>query len=40
VFDLIRGHGTVANAVHCAFDMLELQAGLYAWQDFEGRRAC
>jgi bifunctional non-homologous end joining protein LigD len=24
VFDLIRGHRTVAGAVHCAFDLLEL----------------
>jgi bifunctional non-homologous end joining protein LigD len=24
VFDLIRGHRTVASAVHCAFDLLEL----------------
>ena len=24
VFDLIRGHGTLASAVHCAFDLLEL----------------
>jgi bifunctional non-homologous end joining protein LigD len=24
VFDLIRGHGAVASAVHCAFDLLEL----------------
>jgi bifunctional non-homologous end joining protein LigD len=24
VFDLIRQHGTLANAVHCAFDLLEL----------------
>src|SRR5262249_38496149 len=24
VFELIRGHRTVANAVHCAFDLLEL----------------
>jgi bifunctional non-homologous end joining protein LigD len=24
VFDLIHGHGTLANAVHCAFDLLEL----------------
>ena len=23
-FELIRGHGTAANAVHCAFDLLEL----------------
>jgi bifunctional non-homologous end joining protein LigD len=24
VFDLIRAHGTLAGAVHCAFDLLEL----------------
>ena len=24
VFDLIGGHGTLASAVHCAFDLLEL----------------
>jgi bifunctional non-homologous end joining protein LigD len=24
VFELIRGHGTLASAVHCAFDLLEL----------------
>jgi len=24
VFDLIRRHGTIANAEHCAFDLLEL----------------
>ena len=24
VFELIRGHRTVASAVHCAFDLLEL----------------
>jgi len=24
VFDLIRRHGALANAVHCAFDLLEL----------------
>ena len=24
VFDLIRGHGSKASAVHCAFDLLEL----------------
>ena len=24
VFDLIRRHGTIASAVHCAFDLLEL----------------
>ena len=23
-FELIRGNGTAANAVHCAFDLLEL----------------
>ena len=24
VFDLIRGHRTIATAIHCAFDLLEL----------------
>ena len=24
VFELIRRHGTIAGAVHCAFDLLEL----------------
>ena len=26
VFDLIRRHGTIATAVHCAFDLLELDS--------------
>jgi ATP-dependent DNA ligase len=40
VFNLIRGHGTLATAVHCAFDLLELDGEDLRRQPIEVRKAC
>lgn len=39
VFDLIRGHGTLASAVHCAFDLLELDGKDLRRAPLEERKA-
>jgi ATP dependent DNA ligase-like protein len=39
VFDLIRGHRTVASAVHCAFDLLELDGQDLRREPIEKRKA-
>jgi len=39
VFELIRGHRTVASAVHCAFDLLELDGRDLRGQPIEIRKA-
>jgi bifunctional non-homologous end joining protein LigD len=39
VFDLIRGHGAKAEAVHCAFDLLELDGEDLRREPIEGH-AC
>jgi bifunctional non-homologous end joining protein LigD len=39
VFELIRGHRTVASAVHCAFDLLELDGRDLRREPIEERRA-
>jgi len=39
VFDLIRRHGALASAVHCAFDLLELDAGDLRREPIEKRKA-
>jgi bifunctional non-homologous end joining protein LigD len=38
VFDLIRRHGTLATAVHCAFDLLELDGKDLRRQPIEERK--
>ena len=38
VFDLIRGHGSKASAVHCAFDLLELDGKDLRRQPIEIRK--
>jgi bifunctional non-homologous end joining protein LigD len=38
VFDLIRRHGTIASAVHCAFDLLELDGKDLRRQPIEIRK--
>jgi len=38
VFDLIRGHRTHASAVHCAFDLLELDGWDLRRQPIERRK--
>ena len=38
VFDLIRGHGTLASAVHCAFDLLELDGEDLRREPIEARK--
>jgi bifunctional non-homologous end joining protein LigD len=39
VFDLIRGHHTAPNAVHCAFDILELDGEDLRREQIEDRKA-
>ena len=39
VFDLIRGHGSKASAVHCAFDLLELDGKDLRRHPIENRKA-
>jgi ATP-dependent DNA ligase len=39
VFELIRGHGTIASALHCAFDLLELDGEDLRRQPIEKRKA-
>jgi bifunctional non-homologous end joining protein LigD len=39
VFDLIRRHGALASAVHCAFDLLELDGRDLRREPIEKRRA-
>jgi bifunctional non-homologous end joining protein LigD len=39
VFELIRGHRTVASAVHCAFDLLELDGQDLRREPIEERKA-
>jgi bifunctional non-homologous end joining protein LigD len=39
VFELIRGHRTVASAVHCAFDLLELDSRDLRREPIEERKA-
>jgi len=39
VFDLIRGHGTKASAVLCAFDLLELDGKDLRREPIENRKA-
>jgi bifunctional non-homologous end joining protein LigD len=39
VFELIRGHRTVASAVHCAFDLLELDGRDLRREPIEKRKA-
>jgi bifunctional non-homologous end joining protein LigD len=38
VFDLIRRHGTIANAEHCAFDLLELDGRDLCGEPIEKRK--
>jgi bifunctional non-homologous end joining protein LigD len=38
VFELIRRHGTIATAVHCAFDLLELDGNDLRRQPIEERK--
>jgi bifunctional non-homologous end joining protein LigD len=38
VFDLIRRHGAIATAVHCAFDLLELDGKDFRRQPIEERK--
>ena len=38
MFDLIRGHGTLASAVHCAFDLLEMDGGDLRREPIEARK--
>ena len=40
VFDLIRRHGALASAVHCAFDLLELDGKDLAASRSSGARRC
>jgi bifunctional non-homologous end joining protein LigD len=40
VFDLIRGHGSKASAVLCAFDLLELDGKDLRRQPIEIRKGC
>jgi bifunctional non-homologous end joining protein LigD len=39
VFELIRGHRTIAGAVHCAFDLLELDGKDLRREPIEKRKA-
>jgi bifunctional non-homologous end joining protein LigD len=39
VFDLIRRHGALASAVHCAFDLLELDGQDFRREPIEERKA-
>jgi len=39
VFELIRRHGTIASAVHCAFDLLELDGKDSRREPIEKRKA-
>jgi len=39
VFDLIRRHGTIASAIHCAFDLLELDGRDLRREPIERRKA-
>jgi bifunctional non-homologous end joining protein LigD len=39
VFDLIRRHGTIASAIHCAFDLLELDGRDLRREPIEKRKA-
>jgi ATP-dependent DNA ligase len=39
VFDLIRRHGALASAVHCAFDLLELDGRDLRREPIEKRKA-
>jgi bifunctional non-homologous end joining protein LigD len=39
VFELIRRHGTIASALHCAFDLLELDGEDLRRQPIEKRKA-
>ena len=39
VFDLIRGHGSKASAVLCAFDLLELDGKDLRREPIENRKA-
>jgi len=39
VFDLIRRHGTIASAIHCAFDLLELDGKDLRREPIERRKA-
>jgi bifunctional non-homologous end joining protein LigD len=39
VFDLIRRHGALASAVHCAFDLLELDGPDFRREPIEERKA-
>jgi bifunctional non-homologous end joining protein LigD len=39
VFNLIRGHGALASAVHCAFDLLELDGRDLRREPLEKRKA-
>src|SRR5207247_4132560 len=39
VFELIRGHRTLASAVHCAFDLLELDGDDLRRQPIEKRKS-
>jgi len=39
VFDLIRRHGALASAVHCAFDLLELDGHDLRGEPIEKRKA-
>jgi bifunctional non-homologous end joining protein LigD len=38
VFDLIRGHRTLANAVHCSFDLIELDGEDLRQKPIEARK--
>jgi bifunctional non-homologous end joining protein LigD len=40
VFELIRGHRTLASAVHCAFDLLELDGRDLRREPIEERKRC
>jgi bifunctional non-homologous end joining protein LigD len=39
IFDLIRGHGALASAVHCVFDLLELDGKDLRREPIEKRKA-
>jgi bifunctional non-homologous end joining protein LigD len=39
LFDLVRGHGTLLKAVHCAFDLLELDGTDLRRNPIETRKA-
>jgi ATP-dependent DNA ligase len=40
VFELIRRHGALASAMHCAFDLLELMAGICAASQSRNESGC